>query len=282
MGTVAILPGQLRVRSSFVRRSYAAAALSFLLGLGFAIGFPAWQISEAKGIIADKALWASGTPALDASVHGKETSHNFLLNSYDLQVEYATAEGELHEQKIKFDTLFVSVDKNAPVDVHYDPKDPSRMVLSWSVDMTGGRWAAVVFMGAIGLFGLLFLWAARVQVRNVSDAREAETRFEETDVPLVRLIEMKQYGRSTGVMRYQFHVAHADGTTKKREVSFNFKKNQQPIFVDASRTRMLAVKTTMAPDRPIVLRNDLYPFEVSDSERAEIDARVKQRVAEPG
>jgi hypothetical protein len=274
----AILPRPLRVKPAFVRNCIAGAIVCFAAGGAIAIGGPVWQAAEAQKLLGDQALWKSGALAADVRVSGRETSHNFLLNSYNLDVSYADAVGAEHKTTIEFDTLFASVDQQSPVDARYDPKQPERVALSWAVDMVGSRWASIAFLGLGSVaLGLLFAWLGRLALRRLADARQVGSSFEEIDVPLVRVIEMKQYGRSTGQMRYQFQVVRADGKTKTLETSFNRKKKQEPIFVDAERTRMLAVRTTHAPDRPIVLRNDFHPFDVSETDRAASLARLERR-----
>jgi len=274
----AILPRPLRVRPAFVRNCILGSIVCFLGGAAIAIGGPIWQLGEAKRIVAEQELWKTGAAASDVEVSGRETSHNFLLNSYHLDVAFADTAGAPHKTTVEFDTLFASVDQQSLVDARYDPKQPDRVALSWAVDMVGSRWASVAFLGLGSLaLGLLFAWLGRMALRRLADARQVGSSFEEIDVPLVRVIEMKQYGRSTGQMRYQFQVVRTDGKTKTLEASFNRKKKQEPIFVDPERTRMLAVRTTHAPDRPIVLRNDFHPFDVSETDRAASLARLERR-----
>jgi hypothetical protein len=276
-----LLPRPLRVHARFVRNSYLGAATMFACGLVMSIAFPIWQTGEAKRILADEALWKGGTPAGDASVSGRETSHNFLLNSYHLDVVYTDDHGTEHKAPLEFDTLFSSVDQKAPVDVRYDAKDPTRFALSWAVDLTGARWAAVAFLGlGLGALGLVVIWAGRIVLRRLADARQVGTSFEELELPLVQVIEMRQYGRATGQLRYRYEAPRAGGKARKQEVVFNRKKKQEPLFVDPERTRMLAVRTSQAPDRPIVLRNDFYPFDVSETDRAATLARVDRRRTE--
>jgi hypothetical protein len=281
MPSSVLLPRPLRVHARFVRNSYLGAATMFVCGLVMSIAFPVWQVGEAKRILADEALWKSGTLASDANVSGHETSHNFLLNSYRLDVVYTDDKGQEHKAPLEFDTLFSSVDQKSPVDVRYDAQDPTRFVLSWAADMTGARWGSVAFLGlGLGALGLCVIWAGRISLRRLGDARQAGASFEEVEVPLVQVIEMRQYGRATGQLRYRYEVTRSGGKPRKSEVMFNRKKKQEPLFVDPERTRMLAVRTSQAPERPIVLRNDFYPFDVSETDRAATLVRLEKRRTE--
>jgi hypothetical protein len=47
--------------------------------------------------------------------------------------------------------------------------------------------------------------------------------------------------------------------------------------VDQGKTRVLAVRVRRAPDRPIVLRRDFYPFDVTDWDRQSALARLTRR-----
>jgi hypothetical protein len=82
-----------------------------------------------RKLMAASALWQTGTEADDASVDGHETSHNFILNSYDLNVEFVDRAGGTHQGKVEFDSLFASIDQKARVLVKYDPQAPDRPAL---------------------------------------------------------------------------------------------------------------------------------------------------------
>ena len=75
-------------------------------------------------------------------------------------MEFLDAQRASHRGKIEFTSLFSGVDPQVSPEVSYDPKDPSRFVLSWAVHTATGRWMAsmlFVLMGPLLGFGSLML-----------------------------------------------------------------------------------------------------------------------------
>jgi hypothetical protein len=276
-----LLQRPLRLNSGFVRKTYLGMIGCALFGLAMAIALPAMEIAEARGLLAATALWQTGTEAADSSIDGRETSHNFILNSYKLNVEYVDQAGQTHNGKLEFTSLFASVDQKSPAIVKYDPQAPERFALSWMVDMKGSIWAAVAFMSLIGLaVGVGMLFGTRQLAGKLAAARRAAVDAEEGSVPLLKVIEMRQSGRATGVMKYQYNTTDAAGKTKVREVLFNVKKQQAPLYVDEARSKMFVLRPP-APHQPVVLRNDFYPFEVPEHDRPALLARLERMRNDP-
>jgi len=275
-----LLQRPLRLHPGFIRKTYLGMAACVIFGLGAAIGASVWQLGEARKLLAASALWQTGTEAEDASLEGRETSHNFLFNDYNLDVEYVDQQGALHKAKLEFNTLFASVDQKSPVIVKYDPQAPDRFALSWMVDMKVSSWAAVAFMASIGLaFGLVGLFGFKQLTQKLAAARRAAVEATESSVALVQVVEMRQNGRATGVMKYQYNTTDAAGKTKRREVLFNVKKQEAPLYVDQANSKMFVLQPP-APHLPVVLRNDFYPFDVPAHDRPALLARLERMRAE--
>ena len=276
-----LLPSRpLRLRRGFVLWSYLGALLLGLTGAVSLTAYTVWQLGEAHQIRADHAIWDHGTPAESSNVSGKETSHNFLYNSYELDVEYADAQGQTHRGKAEFSSLFASVDQKTDADVRYDPAHPERFALRWAVELGGYRWAAFAFMMLAGIaIGLSLLVLAFALLRRVLDARAAAENSQEVELELVKVVALAQHGRPTGTSQFHFQVTTEAGKTVKSNVAFRTNKGQLPLYTDAKKSRFLALRSSRAPDRPVVLRNDLHPFDVSPEERAEVEKRLARRVA---
>jgi hypothetical protein len=276
-----LLQRPLRLNTGFVRKTYLGMLACALLGLAMAIGLPIIGFNEARGLLAATALWQTGTEAADAGVEGHETSHNFIFNTYKLDVEYVDQAGQAHNGKLEFSSLFASVDQKSPAIVKYDPQAPDRFALSWMVDMKGSIWAAVAFLSLIGLaVGAAMLFGTLQLSRKLTAARRAAVDAEEGSVPVVKVVEMRQSGRATGVMKYQYNTTDAAGKTKVREVLFNVKKQQAPLYVDEARSKMFVLRPP-APHLPVVLRNDFYPFEVPEHDRPALLARLERMRNDP-
>jgi hypothetical protein len=276
-----ILPSRpLRLRRGFVIWSYFGAISLGLVGAVALVAYVVWQLGEARQIQTDQAIWDHGTPAESSSVSGRETSHNFLLNSYELDVEYVDAQGKTHRKKAEFSSLFASVDQKTDADVRYDPANPERFALRWAIDLGGYRWAAFAFMMVAGIgIGIAFLVLALGLFRRVTDARAAAEDSQEVEIELQKVVELSQHGRPTGTSQFHYQLTTEAGKTVKRNVAFRTSKGQSPLYTDAQKTRFLALRASRAPDRPVILRNDLHPFDVSPEERAEVEKRLARRVA---
>lgn len=276
-----ILPSRpLRLRRGFALWSYVGAVTMGLVGAAALVAYVVWQLGEARQIQTDQAIWDHGTPAESSSVSGRETSHNFLFNSYELDVEYVDAQSQTHRRKAEFSSLFASVDQKTDADVRYDPANPERFALRWAIDLNGYRWAAFAFMMAAGIgIGLAFLVLALGLFRRASDARAAAEDSQEVEIEVLKVVELSQHGRPTGTTQYHYQLTTEAGKTVKRNVAFRTSKGQSPLYTNAQKTRFLALRTSRMPDRPVILRNDLYPFDVSPEERAEVEKRLARRVA---
>lgn len=275
MPHLTVLDRPLRLSNAFVNRSLGAAVLFFVTGTALALGAPAWQAFEARKIRADQSLWNRGLEAAHGQVRGSGTTHNFILSSYELDVDYVDGTGAAHRGRAEFNLLFTSLADRAPAEVRYDPQAPDRFALSWAVENSEARWASVAFLGIAGLvMGLVLIHLGRETLRRLAEARQAVLDSEDIEIELAGTVRAKQYGRSTGVITYQYVVSDASGKLKKRKVSFNRRKKHTPIFLDPEKTRVLAVRPRQAADRPIVLRSDFYPFDLREGARQTALARL--------
>jgi hypothetical protein len=136
--------------------------------------------------------------------------------------------------------------------------------------------ASIAFMSLVGLgLGLLCLVVARQMTQKLAAARRAAVEAVESSVALVKIVEMRKHGRATGVMKYQDDTTGAAGKTKRREVLFNVRKQQAPLYFDQAGSRMFVLQPP-APHQPVVLRNDFYPFDVSEHDRPALLARLER------
>src|SRR5439155_21296999 len=104
-----ILPARpLRLRSGHFASAYLKASLLALAGAAIAALILWWQGGAVRRTLHDGALWKTGVVADGGYVKGRETSHDFIVNSYDLDVEYTDQDGRAHHEKLEFETLFGS------------------------------------------------------------------------------------------------------------------------------------------------------------------------------
>ena len=277
-----LLTAHLQLDRRFVVRSWLGGILSLAIGVAATIGYVTWQIGIARDILRDEQVWSHGVVAEEVRVSGHETSHYFVLNSYALTATFTTRDGQRRSQKLAFDTSLYSVDQEAPLEARYDAADPSRVVVSWQVNASGGRWAAVAFLvaGGMVLSGMFLVLGIRTLGR-LFVARRVTAGFEELEVAVVRIVEVRSHGRATGVHQYEFVVPDEDRVSgkrpRKRSISFNHKKRQAPIAVSQDGRRLLAVRPTTDRAVPVVLRQDGYPFALSEPARAALAAAAARR-----
>jgi hypothetical protein len=112
-------------------------------------------------------------------------------------------------------------------------------------------------------------------------ARRVTAGFEELEVTVVRVVEIRSHGRSTGVHQYEFVVPDEERASgkrpRKRMVAFNHKKGQAPVVLSQDGRRVLAVRPTAGRAVPVVLRQDGYPFALSETARATLTAAAARR-----
>jgi hypothetical protein len=277
-----LLNAPLELARRFVVRSWLGGILALAVGLAAGIGFGVWQVGAARAILRDQHTWSTGVATEDLRVSGHETSHNFVLNSYELTATFTTSDGQARSEKISFDAFLQSVDQDAPLDARYDAADPSHVVLSWEIDIVRGRWSSVAFMGAMGLLiaGALVFLGMRT-LRGFFVARRATASFEELELTVVSVATIRHNGRPTGGIKYEFVIpggAHPGGKQpRKYSVTFNEKKRELPVFLSQDGRRILGVRPSASQDVPVVPRQDGYPFALSEAARATLAAAAARR-----
>jgi hypothetical protein len=268
-------PRPLRLQSSFVLGCWLKALIFFALGVAILVGITIWQGGEARAILRDGEIWDHGEVATDSNVSGKERSQNFIVNSYDLKVDYTDQKGAEHHAKLEFTLLFRSVDQHSEAEVRYDPRDPSKFALAWAVERSGSRWLSVIFLwGILALFGALMGWLGFLQVRNWLDASAAAADSDEIAAHLISVSEVRnQKGKPTGARNYLFRVPLPGGREVQRTVQL--KGALSPLWTDGSRRQLVVLAAKKVPERPIVVRSDLHPFAFSSDEAQAIRQRTE-------
>jgi len=231
-----LLAAPLELARRFVMRSWLGGGFALAIGIAVAVGSIVWQTGAARDIMRDQQVWSHGLVAEDLHVSGRETSRNFVLNSYELTATFTTRDGQSRSEQLSFDAFLQSVDQGAPLDARYDAADPSHVVLSWAVEVVRGRWCAVAFLGVMGLIiGGALVMVGRRSLGRLFVARRATASFEELALTVVRVVTIRHNGRPTGGIRYEFLVPEDTHTGEKRRrkssVTFNEKKQQTPVFL---------------------------------------------------
>ena len=271
----------LRLKTSFVWRHQLGGAVLVLIGVSAAIGYAWWQYDAVADLLDQTRIWQTGVPGSRTEVDGKVTTNKFIFHTYDLTVKFLDANQAKHESKLEFDTLGFEVDQAKTPHVHYRPDDPARFALSWAVDAKAGRWLSFLFMGivGVGLVGGSFTYLGVMSLRRLADARRCARRADEVLVRVTKLTQQIIKGRHTG-NEFTYAGQTMDGRPVTGKAIFPVK--QEPLFADAGRQTMVALVAQENLKRPVVLRGDFYPFDLTPEEQARVRAEIARRVPAAG
>lgn len=276
-------PSPWRIRSSFLVRNYFLALLLFILSVAVAVSTIWWQGGEARNIVHQGTIWSTGTPAAWTQTKGTLTSTKLFFLYYQLDVRWGDKKGHLFSGKIEFNSLGKYIDENSPPEVHYDPQNPHSFALSSAVKLGWSRWAMVIFLCltftgigvGLGAWGLSTLRKVRHIQHCASNGEEVTLQC--THIELLR----DQTRRPSGQRRYFFRTTAAQSGAVGTG-SVLMPAGRQPLFLDANDkkpTQMVALCSAAAPQRPVVLRDDLYPLTFTDEEAQIIRYRLSEQTA---
>lgn len=271
-----ILPGRpLRVSPQYVKSFLVPALLVGLVGLALiGIGL-ALAGSEGGRVLADLEVWETGTVAPWAEVGGEERTQKFLWHDYDLNVTYTDLEGNDRTAKAEFETFLFGADTNRSPEVHYDPKAPERVSVSWAIDATTWRWASCASFLLIGiLLGPLMLWFAFTTTRAYLDARAVGERSEEVVLDVLRVKDA--FGTGNPPQKEYEYSGHSPWGGSLHGKFTSHARMGGPLFVDSTRTRILALVSPDRPQRPVVVYDSLLPFELSTTQQGQVRERLQQ------
>lgn len=279
----------LSLKRGFVLRFGLGSAACLAGALAIAVFAGRWVWEEAEGIRRDDRIWETGTTAVDGSVEGQERSSHFVFYSYDLKVEYRDLKGQTHRHDSSFSSVWTEVDQHKEPVVRYDPNAPDQYALSWAIDLGGARWGSF----GVSCFGLLMIvgtlgglsWALS---RQLADARRCASRSDEVLLEVVSVAPQIVNGTNTGAMIYKYRMsgsaAVAGAKTDTGGVTvvdgggvvgeLVLAKGSAPLFTDDEQKTMLALVSPDAPGRPMVMRTDLHPFDLTDEQKDGIQKRL--------
>jgi hypothetical protein len=269
-------PRPLRLRASFIWKFQLGGLALVAVGVAATIGYAWWQLDALKELLDQSRVWAAGVPAEYCEVSGKVSTTKAIFHNYTLDVIYVDAARKRHQAKLEFSTLVTEMDQARNPVVRYLKDEPGRYALSWAVEAKTSRWASFLFMTivGVGLVGGSFSFIGVVMLRRVADARRCARRSDEVIVQITQLTPQVVNGRRTGT-EYRFSGQVAGARTVTGKVVFSTK--EEPLYADAAKQTLVALVAQEALQRPVVLRSDCHPFELTADELAKVRAEIERR-----
>jgi hypothetical protein len=269
--------GPYKLRRKFVAYRLLGVVLCGLAAVGCVILYSSMAWDTASLIRHDQQVWSAGGLELPATIDGEVTTRQFVLNSYDLKVHYKTADGQVRDQPLKFDTLG-SMDENQATSVRLAPGSLDDFALSSAVDVSGKRWAAAAFFGGVGIFLLggafsVLGFATSKQWRRV---HHAARRGSALACQLLAREKVLNQGSDTGAEKLTFRVpAHAG--RPPLDVSYQLRTKGSDVVTLDGGTAVLALVAADAPQGAILLLRDFYPLALGENERRQAEHAVAPR-----
>jgi hypothetical protein len=231
---------------------------------------------SARDLSEESRIWESGLAAPQASGWVTNKTRRFPFRTSKLDVTYIDAAGKHHRHEVEIDTIWGSIDGSKRPVVRYLPEHADRFAVSWAVEARASRIANVVALGVLGVglvaaaFGVIGIGA----LRRLSLARRRAFDSEEVVVRITK-VEPKAGPRGYAGDVYHYAGKTADG----RELSGkeSFRKNEEPLFADASRTTIVVLVDPLDPGPALVVRQDFRPFVLTPEEESAVRAAIAGR-----
>lgn len=269
-------PRPLRIQPEFVRRSYLVAAICTPIGLALVAALLWWQGGEVSDYLRERRLLREGTKVADAEVSGRTSGKLFIWHA-DLDVAYVDQAGKSHRGQQTVWYAFGDIDQKAPLEVRYDPRDPERFAVSWTVELGANRMLSVaLFLAIFGLCASLPLLVAWGKLRTLRLLRRSATASDEVLLELRQVIEQIVNGSPTGQLEHRFVLV---GDEKETSLAFMRHTNAPPLLFLGER-HALALRCATPGFAPratefVLLDETLTPFDCPDALREQLMARVR-------
>lgn len=269
-----VLPERpLKLKRSFILGSVLGGGAALVAGIAAGAAYLIWQGYEAKAILEDGERWEHATP-VEGGAEGSESSHMFVLNTYDLRVRYLDPNGSAREAKVEFTTFIGGPDTEREIEVRYDPEHPDHPLLSWAIETIPGRWRAVAFMSAAGvLIGWAFVFLGWMGLARWRSARAVAARSVEVACPIADHKVENVKGQDMATFFYELPDIPElpPGRKKKKHKAVFTLKQGGPILVGGN--ALLVLVSPDLPQLPFAVREDFHPFELDELQR---DAAVQR------
>jgi len=248
--------------------------LSVLLG-GFGVGLFLWQLGDFSRFLRDREIWATGTTATAVSVEGEGHYTTPIITlglvkfyDYDLTVVYTDNKGQARSASLKVESMLKAMDQSVQPVVKFDSASPADFVLSWAFELGWSRWSWLGFKWALILVcGGLLVLVLHGATRALRNARFAAAKSDEVLLEVEKIEPFMVNGAHHG--QFIVHYRLPDGVTKNVAM-------YPPLLCERDgKQQLVALLPQNAPDKPVLLEENLMPFAFNPGEEATIRQKLK-------
>lgn len=259
-------PHTLRMRATL--GSYIGGLLTTFLGLGIVLGFGIFQTDAISALMEESNVWENGTVAADAGIDGEVTTTQLIFDSYKLGVQWIDANGQYQQSEQEFATLFDGIEEDDDVVVRYLPTDEGYVIAtSWSESVRTSRWTAIAFLLIVGLLmGGVFIWLGVAIIRKALLSVATMKDFGEVWLRIVHVVATS----NNGVVTHTYTLFDEE---RNKEIKQGFTKEHRPLALGPESAHVLALRKR-GGEFLLILRNDLYPLDMTPTAAADIQARA--------
>ncbi|HEY3494134.1 MAG TPA: hypothetical protein VGK73_05585, partial [Polyangiaceae bacterium] len=93
------------------------ALLSLATAIACIVGYGYMARQQANDIVHDERVWNAGGPEIPAVYYGRVTTRQFVMKSYDLQVQFLSPDGTPRSKELEVTTLFGGLAEDGNVSV---------------------------------------------------------------------------------------------------------------------------------------------------------------------
>jgi hypothetical protein len=220
--------------------------------------------SNAVVLIDEYRLHLGGTMAMQSEAENYHYSSHSGPKTFGgtviFDAHYVTEDGRGLDRPVEFDTLFEPEFKSAFL-IRYDPASPDRISTSWGAELLLSRTILVML---IFMICLLLVAGAALGVSRFRRRRRELAAIAAQPTPVEATLRNAAMGKTSVTYFYSWK----DSLGRAWNGSFAFDRGQEPFWLDAAKTRLLAL--TGPGGESVLLDPALAWVTLRDEERAAI------------
>jgi len=258
---IALFPRRpLQLQAVHVRSSLWTRILMVVGAIFIAYG----TLSSTASLYDDFRLHSRGTLAQQAHFTNG-VCHERLLYTCSLDAEFTAADGSMHTKKVEYTTILQKPNQDTPFTLRYDPVAPEHISTSWGMALAVNR-VITALLGYVLLFGLIASFVGSIgskgRLRRELDSIGAQPT--PIEARFVKAVSAPNSVKAT--LFYNW----IDATGTSHPGSFEMVGQREPFWLDAAKTRMLAVAG--ANNKTYLLDSRLESVSLTQQERAQLIA----------